>query len=110
VLNLAFLNPNGGVKISFSSVFDTKKHTNVKCKASYRRINKYYKGIEKTKAVKERRKKILALLDQGLTIKLTAQQLKVSERTVKRDLAEMRVKLRKKRKQQLKYSNREFIN
>ncbi len=95
--------------MSFRKVFDTKKHTNVKRKASYRRINKYYKGIEKTKAEKERHKKILKLLDQGLTIRQTAQQLKVSERTVKRDLAKMRINLRKKRKQ-LKYSNREFIN
>jgi DNA-binding NarL/FixJ family response regulator len=68
-----------------SAVFDTKKHNNVKCKARYRRIGKYYKSLEKFKAEKHRRKQALELQNQGLTIKQIARQLGVSERTVKRD-------------------------
>jgi transcriptional antiterminator len=71
-------------------VFDTRKHTNVKRKAAYRRISKYYKGLDKFKAEKQRRKQILQLQDEGLNIRDIAWRLQVSERTVKRDLAKVK--------------------
>jgi hypothetical protein len=80
-------------------VFDTKKHTNVKRKAAYRRIGKYYKGLEKYQSERARRKAVLALQDQGLNIKQIAQELGVSERTVKRDLAKIMFAIKKKSSQ-----------
>jgi predicted transcriptional regulator len=62
----------------------------VKRKAAYRRIGKNYKGLEKFKAEKQRRKQILELQDKGLQVKEIAAQLHVSERTVKRDLAKLK--------------------
>jgi DNA-binding transcriptional MerR regulator len=82
-----------------SGVFDTKKHTNVKRKPEYRRIRKYYKGLDKFKSEKARRKQVLELQNQGLTIKQIAEHLNVSERTVKRDLAKVMIYVKKKRTQ-----------
>jgi DNA-binding transcriptional MerR regulator len=72
------------------AVFDTRRHSNVKRKAAYRRIGKNFKGLEKFKAEKRRRKQILQLQDEGLRIKEIAARLQVSERTVKRDLAKVK--------------------
>jgi hypothetical protein len=85
-----------------SAVFYTKKHNNVKCKARYRRIGKYYKSLDKFKAEKQRRKQALELQNQGLTIKQIALQLHVSERTVKRDFAKIMVFIKSKRTQLLR--------
>jgi hypothetical protein len=70
-------------------VFDTKKHSNIKRRAEYRRIGKYYKSLEKFKGEKKRLNQILALQDQRQTIKQIANQLNISQRTVKRDLAKI---------------------
>jgi hypothetical protein len=84
-----------------NAVFDTKRHSNVKANAEYLRIGKYYKGLDKFKAEKHRRKRLLELQNQGLPIKQIAMQLRVSERTVKRDLAKIMVYVKKKRTQLL---------
>jgi hypothetical protein len=89
----------GGCLAMKCGVFDTKKHTNVKRKAAYRRIGKYYKGLEKYQSERARRKAVLALQDQGLNIKQIAQELGVSERTVKRDLAKIMFAIKKKSSQ-----------
>ena len=89
--------------------FDTKKHSNVKRKAEYRRINKYFKGLEKWKQEKLRRKQILDLQDRGLTIRQIAKQLHVSERTVKRDLAKIRPYIRRSRKHFAPYESRNAL-
>ena len=82
-----------------NAVFDTKKHTNVKRKARYRRIGKYYKSLDRFKAEKNRRKQALELQNQGLSIKQIAWQLHVSERTVKRDFAKIMIFIKSKRTQ-----------
>jgi len=90
-------------------VFDTKKHSNIKKKAEYRRIHKNTKSLGKYKAEKARRKKILDLQNQGLTIKQIASQLKISERTVNRDLVKAMIYVKKKRTQMLRKENQEFV-
>lgn len=92
-----------------SSVFDTKKHSNVKRKAEYRRIGKYYKGLEKYKAEKSRRKQVLQLQEQGLTIKQIAERLHVSERTVKRDVATVVPYIKKQRTELIRHENEAVI-
>ena len=82
-----------------NAVFDTKKHTNVKKKARYRQIGKYYKSLDRFKAEKNRRKQALELQNQGLSIKQIAQQLHISERTVKRDFAKIMIFIKSKRTQ-----------
>ena len=83
------------------SVFDKGKHSNVKRKAEYRRIGKYYKSVDKFKEERLRRKRVLELQDKGLTIKQIALLLGVGERTVKRDLAKAMPSLVRRQKQQL---------
>jgi hypothetical protein len=73
-----------------SGVFDTKKHSNVKSKPEYRRVRKYYKSAGRWREERERRKKVLQLFEQGLSYSVIAEQLSVSERTVKRDMAKIR--------------------
>ncbi len=90
-------------------VFDTEKHTNIKRRAEYRRIKKYYKGLAKAKAEKARRQRILDLQDKGLTIKQIAGQLNVSERTVKRDIEKMMPYLKKLQTQFIRKANEEFL-
>jgi hypothetical protein len=78
------------------AVFDTKRHSNLGTKAEYRRISKYYKSLGKFKAEKSRRQRVLDLQNQGLTLKQIALILRVSERTVKRDLAKVMVYVQKR--------------
>ncbi len=80
-------------------VFDTKKHTNIKRKAAYRRIQVYTKSLAKTKAEKTRRRQVLKLWSLGLKIKQIAEQLDISQRTVKRDIARLMPYIKKKRTQ-----------
>lgn len=68
------------------SSFDTKKHTNIKRKAKYRRINKYTKSIAQTKRERARRMKVLELWLKNWGIGRIASDLGVSKRTVHRDL------------------------
>ncbi len=76
-----------GCFVLVGRVFDTKRHSNVKRRAEYRRISVYYKGVDKFKAEKARRRRVVDLQDEGLSIRQIAQRLGVSERTVKRDFA-----------------------
>ena len=71
-------------------IFDTRRHTNVKAKAAYRRIGKNFKGLDQLKKERLRRLKVLELQRKGLKNKQIAAELKVSESTVKRDLAKLR--------------------
>ncbi len=71
-------------------IFDTRRHSNVKAKAEYRRIGKNFKSLEQLKKERLRRLKALELQRKGLTVKQIAAELKVSERTVNRDLAKLR--------------------
>jgi hypothetical protein len=98
-----------GVCVVAGRVFDTKKHSNVKHRAEYRRIGKYYKSLEKAKAEKARRRRVIDLRDQGCTFKEVAGQLGVSVRTVKRDLDRLEPYLRIKRSQLIQHDNAEFI-
>jgi len=86
-------------------VFDTKKHCNVKRKAAYRRISKYFKSLDKFKAEKLRRKQVLELHNQGLTIVQVAFRLGVSERTVQRDLKKVMLYVKKVRTQMLRHES-----
>ena len=80
------------------AVFDTQKHTNVKRRAEYRRISRYYKGVVKHKAEKQRRRRVLELHGQGLANAQIAKELGVSESTVKRDLHKWRHYVKGRRK------------
>ena len=82
-------------------VFDTKKHSNIKRKAAYRRIQTYTKSLAKHKAEKARRQQVLLLWSDGVKSKHIAEQLGVSERTVKRDLAKLMVYVKKHRTQMM---------
>ena len=80
-------------------VFDTKKHTNIKRRAAYRRIRVYTKSLAKTKAEKTRRRQVLRLWSLGVKIKHISEQLGISERTIKRDLSRITPYIKKKRTQ-----------
>ena len=73
-----------------SGVFDTKKHSNRKSKPDYRRIRAYYKSPKNYQDERKRRKKVLEYYEQGLSYKVIAERLGVSERTVKRDMAKIK--------------------
>ena len=80
------------------TAFDTLKHSNVNRRADYRRIGKYYKSVARHKAEKQRRRRVLELHGQGLTILQIAEKLGVSESTVKRDLQKWRRYVKGRRK------------
>jgi hypothetical protein len=90
-------------------VFDTKKHSNIKRRAEYRRIGKYYKSLEKFKGEKKRLNQILALQDQRQTIKQIANQLNISQRTVKRDLAKIAPYIKNRQTQLLHQENQQTL-
>lgn len=87
------------------TVFDTKKHTNVKCKAKYRLINKYTKSLERYKKEQLRRKQILDLQDQGVANKAIAVKLGISKRTLQRILAKPRPYIERSIKHFAHYEN-----
>ena len=80
------------------TVFDTKKHSNVRRRAVYRRVGKYYKSVSVYKAERQRRRRVLELHGQGLTVRQIAEKLGVSESTVKRDLQKWRRYLKGRRR------------
>ena len=53
-------------------VFDTKKHSNIKRKAAYRRIQTYTKSLAKHKAEKARRQQVLPFYGWYLASQYTA--------------------------------------
>jgi len=65
--------------------------------------------LEKTKAEKARRRRVMDLQDEGLSIKQIAKQLDVSERTVKRDLARIEPYVKKQWTQLQNEVHDEFI-
>jgi len=81
-----------GVGWMEGTVFDCKKHNNIKRHASYRRIGggHYYKSIAKFKSEKRRRRQILELQKQGHSLTQIARLLGVSRRTIHRDLQKLR--------------------
>ena len=68
------------------TVFDTKRHSNAKGDAEYRRIRRNFKGLERYKVEKARRQRVLELQNQGMPLGDIAVRLGVSVSTVKRDL------------------------
>lgn len=79
-------------------VFETRKHTNLKRDARYRRIRKYTKSRQKWLGEQQRRKEALRLQDQGLLTKDIAVRLGVSRRTVQRIFAGCRPYIERNRK------------
>ncbi len=70
-------------------VFDTNKHSNIKRRAEYRRINKYIKSPAQTKREKTRRIRVLDLWLKDWGIGRIASELGVTTRTVERDLVKL---------------------
>lgn len=70
-------------------VFDTNKHSNIKRRAEYRRINKYIKSPAQTKREKTRRIRVLDLWLKNWGIGRIASELGVTTRTVERDLEKL---------------------
>ncbi len=79
-------------------VFDTVRHSNVQKKPAYRLIRKYTKSNAKYKAEKSRRKQVVALQEQGFTLRQIARRQSVSVSTVKRDLHRFSLYLKGKEK------------
>jgi hypothetical protein len=98
-----------GYLVMKQHVFDTKKHSNIKRRAEYRRIGKYFKSLEKFKGEKKRLNQILALQDQRQTIKQIANQLNISQRTVKRDLAKIAPYIKKQQTHLLLEENQQTL-
>ena len=59
-------------------------------KPSYRKVKTYFKSSAQYRLERNRRKQALKLVDEGLNLRQIAEKLKVSEKTVKRDLARLR--------------------
>ena len=70
-------------------VFDTNKHSNIKRRAEYRRINEYIKSPSQTKREKIRRMRVLDLWLKDWGTGRIASELGVSTRTVERDLGKL---------------------
>ena len=71
-------------------VFDTKRRFKGKFKPEYRRVVVNFKSSKKYWQERKRRKLVIELLEQNLTIKQVAVKLGVCERTVKRDIAKIK--------------------
>jgi FixJ family two-component response regulator len=80
------------------TVFDTKKHTNIKRHAKYRCIGKYTKSLPQYKKEKQRRKQALELQDQGVPNKEIAEKLAISTRTVQRILEKPKPYIQRQKK------------
>ncbi len=87
-------------------VYDTKRHSNRKTNAEYRRIEKYTKSLERSKFEAARRQKALDLYLRDCKIKEIALELGVSVRTVNRIMEELQPTI-KRRNQRLR---REFAD
>ncbi len=68
-------------------VFDTRRRVKGKSKPDYRRVVVNFKSTKKYWQERKRRKQVVELLEQNLSIKQIATKLGVCERTVKRDIA-----------------------
>ncbi len=81
----------------------------VRKKASYRRVEKYYKTTGQYWKERKQRLGVLCLLEkEQLTQRQLAERLGVSERTVRRDIAKLRSYQESKFRHQLKLWNREW--
>jgi hypothetical protein len=70
-------------------VFDTMKRVKGKSKPDYRRVVVNFKSTKKYWQERNRRKQVVDLFEQNLSIKQVASKLGVCERTVRRDLAKI---------------------
>jgi len=87
-------------------VHDTKRHSNRKTKADYRRMKKYIKSLERSKFEAARRQNVLDLWLGDHKIKEIALELGVSVRTVNRIMEKLQSTI-KRRNQRLR---REFAD
>lgn len=71
-------------------VFDTRKHSNIKKKAEYRRIGKYIKSRAKDKEERIRRQVVLDRWMNNVSVGEIAKELGQSKSTVRRDLAKLK--------------------
>jgi transposase len=71
-------------------VFDTKKRVKVKSKPKYRCVGRNFKSSKKYWQERNRRKQVIELLEQNLSVKQIAEKVGVCERTVKRDIAKIK--------------------
>jgi predicted transcriptional regulator len=76
-------------ELQFKDDLNQEKPKETSTKPQYRQIGTYTKSKEKYWKERQRRKQVLQLTDKGLTQKQIAQQLGISERTVKRDYAKI---------------------
>lgn len=79
-----------GVLGSETRVFDTKRRLKGRSKPGYRRVHKNIKSSKQYWLERNRRARVMDLLEQHLTYRQIAAKLGVSERTVKRDIAKIR--------------------
>lgn len=77
-------------------VFDTKRHSNIKAKAAYRRIDKYTKSLPRSKEERARREMVLKLWLSGYAVSRIAQEVGVSVRTVNRDLEKLKPTIKRR--------------
>jgi predicted transcriptional regulator len=91
------------------TVFDTRKHSNIKRHPRYRRINRYTKSRVQYKKEALRRKQALEMQDQGVPNKEIALKLGVSERTVQRILEKPKSYIQRSRKHLRRYENTETL-
>jgi AraC-like DNA-binding protein len=71
-------------------VFDTRRRKRDRSRPEYRRVRKNFKSPKRYWLERNRRKRVMELCEQHLSCRQMAEQLGVSERTVKRDLARIR--------------------
>jgi transposase len=79
---------DGGFE-AIGRVFDTRKRVKGKSKADYRRVVVNFKSTKKYWQERSRRKQVVELFEQNLSITQVAAKLGVCERTVRRDLAKI---------------------
>jgi DNA-binding CsgD family transcriptional regulator len=74
----------------FDSVFDAKRRKRGRSRPEYRRVRRYFKGTKQYWRERSRRKQVFELSEKHLTYKQIAEQLGLSERTVKRDMTKIK--------------------
>jgi DNA-binding CsgD family transcriptional regulator len=98
---------------SFDSKMNKKRHLKRKSTPEYRRINRYFKATKQYWKERNRRKQVLKLSHEGYTLQQIAKKLRVSYRTVRRDMVKLRPYIKgqfNKHMAQLQREYREKLN